>query len=131
MIHSDSSTPKSLGDLEPLSAVTSYEETKGKRKIPIVFRWDSGGNEVYVCGEFNNWETKIPLTNRCVYVCVCMCMCVHVRVCAFATEFYCGLLPVVMEISQPLWSCLRGNMSSSFLSTGSGCMTRTMLVGGA
>ena len=34
-----------------------------RRFIPIVFRWDSGGNEVYISGNFNNWETKIPMTN--------------------------------------------------------------------
>ena len=28
---------------------------------------------MYVCGTFNNWETKIPMTNRCVCVCVCVC----------------------------------------------------------
>ena len=39
-----------------------------ERKIPIVFRWDSGGNEVYICGSFNNWESKIPMTNRFVGV---------------------------------------------------------------
>lgn len=38
-----------------------------KRTIPIVFRWDGGGNEVYICGSFNNWETKIPMTNRWVW----------------------------------------------------------------
>ncbi|KAL5479516.1 hypothetical protein EMCRGX_G023043 [Ephydatia muelleri] len=34
-----------------------------EQRIPIVFRWDGGGNEVYVCGSFNHWETKIPMTN--------------------------------------------------------------------
>ena len=31
--------------------------------IPVVFRWDSGGKEVWVCGSFNHWATKIPMTN--------------------------------------------------------------------
>ena len=35
-----------------------------RQSIPIVFRWDSGGHEAYICGSFNNWETKIPMTNR-------------------------------------------------------------------
>lgn len=39
------------------------EDEKKERTIPIVFRWDGGGNEVYLCGTFNNWETKIPMTN--------------------------------------------------------------------
>ncbi len=34
--------------------------------IPFVFRWDNGGEEVYLCGSFNNWETKIPLNHRYV-----------------------------------------------------------------
>ena len=33
------------------------------RCIPIVFRWDSGGKEVLICGSFNHWATKIPMTN--------------------------------------------------------------------
>jgi 5'-AMP-activated protein kinase regulatory beta subunit len=39
------------------------KEQAAHRSIPIVFRWDSGGNEVYICGNFNDWETKIPMTN--------------------------------------------------------------------
>ena len=39
-----------------------------RHSIPIVFRWDSGGNEVYICGSFNKWETKIPMTNRYTYI---------------------------------------------------------------
>ncbi|XP_064388782.1 5'-AMP-activated protein kinase subunit beta-2-like [Halichondria panicea] len=34
-----------------------------ERMIPFVFRWDNGGEEVYLCGSFNNWETKIPLNH--------------------------------------------------------------------
>ena len=25
--------------------------------MPVVFRWDGGGSEVYLCGTFNDWET--------------------------------------------------------------------------
>lgn len=52
---------------QPSSLLTRQKDglelEKKKRTIPIVFRWDGGGNEVYVCGTFNNWETKIPMTN--------------------------------------------------------------------
>lgn len=48
--------------IEP-SVGKEQEGVKGVLKIPMVFRWDSGGREIYICGTFNNWETKIPLTN--------------------------------------------------------------------
>ena len=54
-----------------------------------MFRWDGGGNEIYVCGTFNDWETKIPMTNRyaaavlSLSLCVCVCVCVYARnICA-------------------------------------------------
>jgi hypothetical protein len=31
------------------------------RVIPTVFRWEHGGNHVYVAGTFNGWHQKIPL----------------------------------------------------------------------
>ena len=31
-------------------------------KIKVEFIWSQGGSEVYLCGSFNNWEEKIPLT---------------------------------------------------------------------
>jgi 5'-AMP-activated protein kinase regulatory beta subunit len=54
--------------LERLNVLAGLqEETEAqqvsRQSIPIVFRWDSGGREVYICGSFNNWETKIPMTN--------------------------------------------------------------------
>ena len=42
---------------EPISR--SPEKVKG---VPFVFRWNYGGNEVYLAGEFNNWEKNIPLS---------------------------------------------------------------------
>ena len=32
------------------------------KKVPFVFRWNYGGHEVYLAGEFNNWEKNIPLS---------------------------------------------------------------------
>ena len=32
------------------------------KKVPFVFRWNYGGHEVYLAGEFNNWEKSIPLS---------------------------------------------------------------------
>lgn len=52
----ETSQPVSLQKMPP------SQEEPAERKIPIVFRWDSGGHEVYIGGSFNNWETKIPMT---------------------------------------------------------------------
>lgn len=41
--------------------ILKTKEEKKERTIPIVFHWDHGGNEIYVCGSFNNWM-KIPMT---------------------------------------------------------------------
>ena len=32
------------------------------KKVPFVFRWNYGGNEVYLAGAFNSWEKNIPLS---------------------------------------------------------------------
>ena len=54
-----SSTPGS-GDVEAARRSKSPEKVK---KIPIVFHWDHGGEEVYVSGSFSTWE-KIPMNKR-------------------------------------------------------------------
>jgi 5'-AMP-activated protein kinase regulatory beta subunit len=33
-------------------------------KVPTVFRWTHGGNQVYITGTFNNWKERIPLNRR-------------------------------------------------------------------
>ena len=33
-----------------------------RKEVPFVFRWNYGGNNVYVAGDFNNWEENIPLS---------------------------------------------------------------------
>ncbi len=42
-------------------------EKSSRKKVPIVFHWDHGGNHVCVCGTFNNWE-KTQMNKRCVHV---------------------------------------------------------------
>lgn len=37
------------------------EAAEPARVIPTVFRWEHGGNHVYVAGTFNGWHQKIPL----------------------------------------------------------------------
>jgi len=29
--------------------------------VPVVFRWEHGGRQVYITGTFNNWERQIPM----------------------------------------------------------------------
>ncbi len=56
-------SPQKESEPKPFVRTTKHSmlvEPK-ERTIPFVFRWDNGGDEVYLCGNFNNWETKIPL----------------------------------------------------------------------
>lgn len=32
-----------------------------KEVVPTVFRWEHGGNDVYITGTFNNWAEKAPM----------------------------------------------------------------------
>lgn len=41
---------------------TETETVKRKSTVPVVFRWEYGGKEVYISGTFNDWKTKIPMT---------------------------------------------------------------------
>ena len=52
-------------DSEDKKEVILETQEEKKETIPIVFHWDHGGNEIYVCGSFNNWM-KIPMTRRWV-----------------------------------------------------------------
>jgi len=33
-----------------------------RKEVPFVFRWNYGGNEVYLAGDFNDWQKNIPLS---------------------------------------------------------------------
>mmetsp|Transcript_10 Transcript_10/g.34 ORF Transcript_10/g.34 Transcript_10/m.34 type:complete len:315 (-) Transcript_10:3606-4550(-) len=37
------------------------EELDNNDSIPMVFRWDGGGKNVYITGTFNKWSEKIPM----------------------------------------------------------------------
>ena len=32
-----------------------------EEKVPMVFRWEGGGKDVYITGTFNKWSEKIPM----------------------------------------------------------------------
>ena len=51
-------------DTTSQTSSTFVHKTVDKDKIPFVFRWEYGGEEVYVCGSFTNWKAKIPLNRR-------------------------------------------------------------------
>lgn len=34
---------------------------EAQQVIPTVFRWEHGGNQVYITGTFNNWSRKVPM----------------------------------------------------------------------
>lgn len=62
--------PKILGAGEqPEEAVEGREVQEGVsdtgrgEKVPIVFHWEHGGNQVYICGSFNNWD-KTQMNKR-------------------------------------------------------------------
>ena len=37
------------------------QSSEKKKEVPFEFRWKYGANEVYLAGDFNNWEYIIPL----------------------------------------------------------------------
>ena len=47
------------GDEDPYAIL---ERLFGDRGIPMVFRWEHGGSEVFITGTFNNWSAKIPMS---------------------------------------------------------------------
>lgn len=54
-------------------------EPPQKRTVPTVFQWENGGREVLLTGSFNDWKTRIPMSQRFlhmqlllhVYTCIC------------------------------------------------------------
>jgi len=70
---STSSTKKYTGGTSSLATTTDdpageedpytvLERLYGDRGIPMVFRWELGGDEVFITGTFNNWSAKIPMS---------------------------------------------------------------------
>ena len=37
------------------------EEPPKPKKLPTVFKWERGGNKVYISGSYDNWTSKTPL----------------------------------------------------------------------
>ncbi|KAH9257292.1 hypothetical protein BASA81_004449 [Batrachochytrium salamandrivorans] len=42
--------------------VVYLDKLFGDNGIPVVFRWDKGGDEAYVTGTFDEWNVKIPMS---------------------------------------------------------------------
>lgn len=62
-----SPAPKQKVEKEEEKKEDNRVEKDARKKVPIVFHWDHGGNQVYICGTFNNWE-KTQMNKRCVYM---------------------------------------------------------------
>ena len=58
-----SPAPKKKEEEEEEKNDDNRVERDANKKVPIVFHWDHGGNHVYVCGTFNNWE-KTQMNKR-------------------------------------------------------------------
>lgn len=43
-------------------------EPPQKRTVPTVFQWENGGREVLLTGSFNDWKTRIPMSQRLLHV---------------------------------------------------------------
>ena len=46
---------------EDLDYTSDEELTK---TVPTVFRWENGGNEVFLSGSFTDWNARIPMSAR-------------------------------------------------------------------
>jgi len=53
-----SSAAAGVSDEDPNAIL---ERLFGDRGVPMVFRWELGGDEVFITGTFNNWSAKIPM----------------------------------------------------------------------
>jgi len=56
--------PSSSVDKENFAPEPAPRNPEKKREVSFVFRWNHGGNEVHVIGDFNNWEESIPLSKN-------------------------------------------------------------------
>ena len=57
----DDSLPASSSSARDDDPYSVLERVFGDRGIPMVFRWELGGDEVFITGTFNNWSAKIPM----------------------------------------------------------------------
>lgn len=44
----------------PRSSTVNEASNSTASSLPVVFKWDGTGKEIYVCGNFNNWQ-RIPM----------------------------------------------------------------------
>jgi len=52
---------KETDELDDASLEAMLVEIESDDRIPMVFRWDGGGKNVYITGTFNRWSEKIPM----------------------------------------------------------------------
>lgn len=51
-----------MGSVPRLRASTITSGTDfNERKLPTVFKWESGGKSVFIAGSYDNWKSKIPM----------------------------------------------------------------------
>ena len=46
---------------DPTQSSSSSIQPPQQSVVPTVFRWEHGGNQVYITGTFNNWSRRIPM----------------------------------------------------------------------
>eukprot|EP01041_Mallomonas_annulata_P012515 gene12515-26370_t len=44
-----------------LDVLDTLSQEDNENIVPTVFKWESGGKNVYITGTFNNWERQIPM----------------------------------------------------------------------
>ncbi|VDN15350.1 unnamed protein product [Dibothriocephalus latus] len=44
--------------------MTPTTTNPSQKLLPTVFRWNGGGNEIYISGTFNDWHSRIPLARK-------------------------------------------------------------------
>lgn len=47
----------------PRSSTVNEASHSTASSLPVVFKWDGTGKDIYVCGNFNNWQ-RIPMNKR-------------------------------------------------------------------
>lgn len=45
------------------STVNESRMPSGSQALPVVFKWDGAGKDIYLSGSFNNWQ-RIPMNKR-------------------------------------------------------------------
>lgn len=45
------------------STVNEANTSTNNQSLPVVFKWDGTGKDIFLCGSFNNWQ-RIPMNKR-------------------------------------------------------------------